>query len=76
MVKRCLEQQDNIITHPIQSVTGASMNAAMEEAERWIREHKCDQVALDDVPADQMEYFSEMTSGKQEDLLSYKRSLR
>jgi len=39
----------------MESVIGASMNAAIEEAERWIREHKSDKIAVEDVPADQME---------------------
>jgi len=39
----------------MESVIGASMNAAMEESERWIREHKSNPIAGDAVPADQLE---------------------
>jgi hypothetical protein len=55
MVKRCTELRDNIITHPMESVIGASMNTAMEEVERWIKEHKSGQVPGEEVTADQME---------------------
>jgi len=39
----------------MESVIGASMNAAMEEPERWIRGNLSDQVVGEDVPDDQME---------------------
>ncbi len=55
MVKKCFELRDNIITLPTESIIGATMNAAMEECERWIREQKSNPIAGEDVPADQME---------------------
>lgn len=55
MVKWCFELRDNIITLPMESITGATMNAAMEESERLIGAHKSEQVAAGDVPADQLD---------------------
>jgi hypothetical protein len=48
MVKRCFVLWDNIITHLMESITGATMNAAMEESERWIREHKSNPISVED----------------------------
>jgi hypothetical protein len=64
MVKRCTELRDNIITHPMESVIGASIKSAMEEVERRIKEHKSGQVAGEEVTADQMDKFYETTSRK------------
>lgn len=55
MVKRCFELRDNIITQPMESVIGATMNDVPEKFERWIREHKSNPIAGEAVPADQLE---------------------